>query len=337
MLRLPLAVFVLASLAVPVQAADAACRDGARVTQKREKRSVVVRSAVLVCANGRERVVRRAVLRLRARPVDRPAVARSGTLITDADSRARRLAVGAVHVRRGRRAAEVELRARRDGRRLFRRSWRLSPSASVMSGPQTVLTADGDLAWSEPGHDRDLLFVRRTDGSLELVRPTSDPSSLAVEDGRTLRWGDGSLPYEFFDVRPVPSLGTGCPVRERFRNIADDGQVVIRQADYPPYVQTYRACLRGSGRDVVIGGAFSLSEDFGDARPVLVRAPYVVVHDFSFSKYGSDPSTLTRFDLRSGAAVIFAYGDFTDVRGEGDTVRWRQGGVEREATLPADT
>lgn len=330
MLRVPIAVFVLASLAVPAAAADAACRDGARVTQTRSEDPLVLRSAVYVCASGRERVVRRGRLRLGGRPV----APRSGTILADADARAGRFAIGAVRVRRGGRTGEVELRALRDGRRLFRRAWR-APDRPDRAAPDLVLTADGDLAWREPRRDRSPLFVRRTDGSSELVRGSIGTSTLAVEDGRTLRWGVGFVPYEFFDVRPVRSLGTGCPVRKRFRTIADDGQVAIRRADYPPYLWTFRACLRGSRRDVVIGGGLSISEDFADAKPVLVRAPYVVVHDLAFGKYGTEPSTLTRFDLRSGAALRLDHGELTDVRAEGDTVHWRHGSVEREATLPA--
>lgn len=330
MLRVLLAMFVLASFAVPAAAADAACRDGARVTQTRSKDSLVLRSTVHVCTSGRERVVRRARLRFGGRPL-KP---RSGTLLADADAGASRFAIGAVHLRGGRRVGEVELRALRDGRRLFRRTWRAPRWSPAQVAPDLVLTADGDLAWSERRPDGNPLFVRRTSGSIELVQPFSNTSTLVVDDGRTLRWGAGFEPYEFFDVRPVPSGGTGCPVRKRFRSIADDGQVVIRRAKYPPYLWSFRACLRGSGRDVVIGGGLSISEDFADTKPVLVRAPYVVVHDFSLNKYASDPSSLTRFDLRSGAALRLDYGELTDIRAEGDTVHWKSDGVDRQATVP---
>lgn len=333
--RSPLAVvgLAVAALVSPVSAASAACDDGVRVTQMREKGSVVVRSTVRICRDGRERVARQATMRLRARPVNRAAVPRSGTLLTSADIRAGRLAIGAVRAEHGRRIVEVELRALRDRRLLFRRARRTRPGAPPMAGPDAVLTADGDLAWNEPSFNLRSLFVRRTSGAVERVPTTSDTYQLAVEDGRTLRWGSGYF-YEFFDVRPVP--GRECPDRRRFRPVAEIGRIVITRADYVVRAEkayVLRACLREAGRDVVLGGGVSISDDSGDTVVVLAREPYVVVLRTFGTKYETVPSTLRRFDLRTGVDDVLDRGALTDVRAEGDTVRWRRDGADRSADV----
>lgn len=333
MRRFPVAVLVLvvALFVLPVGLASAACGDGARVTQARAKGSAVVRSTVRVCLDGRERIVRRATLHLRARPVARAAVPRSGTLLTSAAARAGRLAIGALNVTRGRPVMEVELRAVDDRRRLFRHAHRTQRDAQPMQGPGVVLTADGDLAWNEPHLNRRPLFVRSAGGVVVRVPATRDTSGLVVEDGRTLRWGDPYL-YEFFDVRPVP--GSECPDRRRFRPLAEVGRVLVTRAEYggaDAYV--LRACLRGAGLDVVLGGGVSISEDRGDIVPILIREPYVVALTTFATKYETVPSTLTRFDLRTGVAEVLDRGSLTDVRADGDTVHWRRDGVGRSARM----
>lgn len=328
MLRVLCAVLVVALPAILAGAADAACREGARVTQSRAERSDVVRSTVRLCVGGRERTVLRASMRVRTDPSSRDPQPRSGTVFTAADARAGRLAIGSLHARRGRRVATVELRGLRRDRRLFRRAWRPARHVRSLTGPVVVLTADGDLAWSERPFGR-RLFVRRTSGTIVRVR-TRSVRNLAVEDGRTLRWGDEDR-YEYFDVRPVP--GPGCPARARFAPLADDGQVLVTRAAYGEDAYVLRACLRGTGRDVVLGGGAIISEDTSDIAPVLLRAPFVVVLEWHYGKYEGYSARLARVDLRNGAVTVLDDGQVTDVRAEGDTVHWKREGVDRSARV----
>ena len=292
MLRLPVALLTVAALAALPSTAAAACRDGAHIVRSQPKGSNTVRTAVVVCADGRSRVVRRAVLR--------NFYPRRGTYLSDAALNRGRLAIGSITFTGHHDARNVvQLQSLRTGRSLFRRATREQTNFNFQA-VEVVVSDDGDLAWNI---DR-RLSVRRATGEVERL-PVPGGPQLALEDGRTLRWRT-SFAYAYFDLRPIP--GDGCPRRRRFRPAIDAGGVLVTaatyEADEPTMYTVLRACVRGSGRDVVLGTGWAHDDDASLLDVAAASAPFALVTRHAFGKYdGCHEARIATVDLRTGRTV----------------------------------
>jgi hypothetical protein len=206
----------------------------------------------VVCAGGRSRVVRRAVLQESSR-----GKAVRGTLITDASAAGPLVAIASLAFRPGRRAGRVDVVAR-DGRVVRSRGAGTSGARPV----EAVLLDRGELAWTTL---RGTLLLDRGRGVERIAGAATD---LAVEDGRTLRWDAALGAYALFDVRPSP--GPGCPRRSAYAVVAENAEVVVTRARFR-FGASLRACLRASARDRPLGG------DADDPQVRALAGPWVVL------------------------------------------------------------
>lgn len=193
----------LALLALaPAAAAEAACVDGVERTSV--KRGTVVRTAVVLCGGGVER-------RTFTRAVWRGGKDERGTRIVDAARRGRTLALATITAGRGKRlVTEVRLVDTRSRRTRFRaRRGERSSLAFLSSRPEVALSPRGELAWINGSR----LHLRRSSGRVRAIR-AEDPSTVAFEDGGTLRWTEGEIATRarFLELRP-PAMTDGCPRR----------------------------------------------------------------------------------------------------------------------------
>jgi hypothetical protein len=120
----------------------------------------------------------------------------------------------------------------------------------------SALVRDGSIAW--------MTFTANGEGRLLLSRPSRPRrlvargaiSDLAVVDGGTLRWLVQSDRFAFADVLEPP-IADGCPRRSDFGvgTTASSSTILVTEARTEDLLweAEIRACLRGTGRDRVIG------------------------------------------------------------------------------------
>jgi hypothetical protein len=100
---------------------------------------------------------------------------------------------------------------------------------------------------------RDHVFTATLRGPARLVARNAERQDLGLEDDRTLRWFR-ALRVAYEDLRPF--AGDGCPVRRRFRVLAESSQAVVSRADYGTVwdedVEVVRLCSRANRNDPVV-------------------------------------------------------------------------------------
>lgn len=274
--------------ALLVADASAACRDGASVDDRSGPGlRAPTETVVVVCRDGRERVVRRAT-QTRTR----------GTLYTSAALVGNRLALARV-VRHGRRRHTLvaELRAWPSDRLRFRRTKTIRAENDE---PQVALSARGSFAWA---FDR-RLAARTADGRVVLVTASGGYRPFFDED-ETLLWYGATRPR---DLRPLPLDADRCPVRTRFAPILDTPTVRVTYRDYgaglterngePDHI---RACIKGSGTDRVVAAGGGDDSDSTFPKVVAATAPFVLATVTSANKYdGCAGVELRVVDVRTG-------------------------------------
>jgi hypothetical protein len=228
---------VMAALACPAQPALVERRGGP-----------VVRTAVVACDGRRRVVVRRARLR---RTADEPGI---GRVITDVAGAGAWVAWTEIRYRSDRERVTVHRRRIAGGRMRERRTYGLARRGPRWPRVAVVVTTRGEVGWLAGGA---VFASRDVEGRVRIVQGI-DASRLRLEDDRTLRWWDHEREtWEFHDLRPWP--GGGCPVRSRFRVVAESPEVVASEGDYTfmgDPVGIVRACARSTGADPVIARSF---------------------------------------------------------------------------------
>jgi hypothetical protein len=229
----------------------------------------VTRTAVVACHRGRRIVLTRArmVWRLSGRPV--------GRRITGVDSAGRRIVWSEMRRGGGRARGSIVVSRRERGgvRRVHRRL--------VLRGPgalDVVLSSRGELGWLA----RDHVLTASPRGPARVVARNSAGRSLGLEDDRTLRWfrdTSETLRVAYADLRPWP--GDGCPVRRRFKILAESPEAVVSTASYGTVwdedVEAVRVCARATGKDPVV---LQLDSLFGHPKWVsraMVAGPWAVL------------------------------------------------------------
>jgi hypothetical protein len=161
-----------------------------------------------------------------------------------------------------------------------------------------AVTRHADLAWALDGR-----VVAQPHGS----RPRTVGRGwerLAFEDDRTLRWRDRRDELRYLDLAPPP-LRAGCPVRKRFRLVAETPLVRVTAAHYMfvPWdpVETasvLRACLR-DGTDRVIAQGDGFHDSYDRRELAAISGRWVVLRATSGSRYGCGSSMVRVIDPRT--------------------------------------
>lgn len=256
------AALLLLLLVAPAAQAATPCRVSVKRTyEMRTERGkpTVTRTAVVLCDRGRRRTFERGTYRGLGR-------LSHGTRILRVARRGRTLAIGRVVKRRGAKAATSEVRLID----LRTRKVRFRERARGQEA-EVVLGARGELAWQMAGR----LRVRRASGKVETLR-AEGVREVRIEDGRTLRLGDG--PFEYVELRPWP--GGTCPRRSAFRPVLASPEVAVTSASYShggDSGSAIRACLKATGEDPVIGGGFGYDSGISDGAEVAAVAGARVV------------------------------------------------------------
>lgn len=266
--------------------AGAACRDG--VELKRKTTSDTVRTTLVRCGEGGRRTLDRAVWRGRGRSA-------RGAIITDGARRGTSLAIARLRAT-GRRAPTGEVRL-------------LSTRSRKIRFRDTRATGVADVALAEGGR-----FAWVLGGRLRLREPSGKVTTLeargavdvTVEDGRTLRWGDPSsaTPFTYRDLRPFPAAT--CPRRGAFKAVQETPEVLITRADYRGDEREWalRACLKATGRDVVVGSGYSREDDSSGPGIAAISGPLVVTTSGEYDRYsGCSDVALRVIDLRTRRTV----------------------------------
>lgn len=260
---------LLAALVVCVAAAPAqAARDRCTPTTAGAPLSVRIASpqapddwytTLVACdrRTGRERVLRRAVLRARTK---------RGRAIVDASVAGRRVAwLESIHGRR-RGAAAVYVADGRSGR-IVQRRYVLDRAIESAYDPSGVaLTTRGELAWSVGSSADDMRVVLALPGAAPRELARGLLHGIGLEDDGTLVWRDGRDGQASYDL-PGRDFGAGCPKRRSGYAPTGpaDGTVVFTAdtwADQPFSGQVLRACDAESGVDAIVGVA-SFDGDIG--------------------------------------------------------------------------
>jgi hypothetical protein len=227
----------------------------ARIASPEETRDW--RTTLVACdrRTGRERVLRRAVLR-------RTGV---GRVIADASVAGRRVAWLESIQGRSRGAAAVLVANGRTGR-IVRRRYVLDSALGDPGGPVGVaLTTRGELAWTVGPTEDDMRVVLALPAAAPRELARGRVAGLGLEDDGTLLWHDGRDGLASYDL-PGRDFGAGCPKRRR--EYAPTGlpkAVVFTQSTWaaPPFGgEQLRACDAASGVDAVVATA-SYDGDIG--------------------------------------------------------------------------
>ena len=243
----------------------------------------------------------------------------------------------------------IELREAKDGRIVMRRR---------VGGDQVAVTSRGDVAWA---------------GQHVVLKPAGRRARVlgrgyyvAFEDDRTLRWQGDDDAMLYLDLR-APAERDGCPRRAHFTAIAQTPQVLVTRAHYDDFgdlIQVIRACVRGSGRDLVLDHTFASARSqlgvaaLAGTRLIVWRTGdlsdgYVETVDAStgqvLRRAAADPpeaaavitatgapvwATATRLltiDPNGALATLDSGGPFTGLRADGATVSWSNAGVPHQA------
>jgi hypothetical protein len=165
-----------------------------------------------------------------------------------------------------------------------------------------AVVRDGTVSWlATTASNRSRVVIGGASGRTVTA---GGPVSLAVEDGRTVRWRDRANDYHYVDVVPVPEVD-GCPRRSAFRHQAgtlSTPDILVTYADYDPF-GTYpvRACLRATGRDPVV-----VQNAEGSVTTVAAaNGPWILLARDDGTRYSctdSEAYTLNLRTLRKGRA-----------------------------------
>jgi hypothetical protein len=256
------------------------------------------RTTVVLCdrRSGRERVLRRGRL---DSGTDR------GVGYHGAAAAGRRLVWVEERRWRGRaRVVLVEARAT-DGSVFRRRELARNREGFGAREHQAVVTAGGNVATVVSEADTQRLVLRRGGREVREIE-RAFIKALGIEDGRTLRWlaSGPTFGRRYLDLAPLPRNDAGCPARERFRRSELTEGVEITEARYGELGETsvLRACLRDTGRDIVVGEGES---SFGDSRSVavpVIDGDWIAVQRSVYSRYyGCESVSLSPLNLRTGA------------------------------------
>ena len=180
----------------------------------------------------------------------------------------------------------------------------------VLNGAAAL--ADGRVVYDEslPPHRRGFrarIIVRAPGGPAEEV-DRGRITSLAVEDGVTLRWenAEAGAGWRFRDLAPPP-VRDGCPARSLYAPLAEGEGILVTRAEYDEGTDVYggrvartvvRACARGSGRDAVVAGGWR-GWGYSTRVEVLRFEPGAVVFLIrTGDKYGRDEDREVRVEVR---------------------------------------
>lgn len=277
---LALLLTLAAGAAMTAPASAAACTDG--IELRTTKQGSTVRTAAVLCAPGASRrTVARATWRKHGAARRITGVARSGRWVGLGFQERRRSLAG-----------EVRLLDLQSGRTLYRFT-----GVTRHGGPVRVALGDrGELAWSM---DR-RLRVRSISADVRTVfRGRID--TLAVEDGRTVRWRSADE-FGYHDLRPWPA--GECPQRSKFTDVRDVGDVIVSEAVYANRsFSVVRACLKSTGRDRVVVQTRNYAEDATGFIPFGSAGPLLALGRSDSSQYGCNPLELSVLDVRSGRVL----------------------------------
>ena len=174
-----------------------------------------------------------------------------------------------------------------------------------------------------PGGARRL--VLRRNGAPDRILARGDLGELELEDGVTIRADAARSPgVRFFDLASPPVRG-GCPDRERFELAARLGAVAVTRAEYRGHndlTQVVRACVVGSGRDVVIATATSAFGLGALLRPVAGAHGVVVVARLVTDAYRNGCHTSVEgYEVATGRLLRSERVEGCDVDAPQDVVR----------------
>ncbi len=264
-----------------------------------------VRTAIVLCdrRTGRERRMRESAMSETAAGEGHPALPLHGRRFFDADVANGRVAWAQLDVSGAPARSTITIREARTDGRAVRSTVALRELAARRSYASAAISSRGDLAWAlgRGGYDRGV-WVWRTHGR---------PQRVAAGIGDQFAFvGDSLFPVKgapsgFVEVRKAP-VRNGCPRRPGFAYVTASRAYLITSGRFVVdghAFRWWRACVRGSGRDRVIGFA----EDgrgglfVGDVVRLLALVGSTAVFDtrYDAGHMGGTPYLL-RVDVRTG-------------------------------------
>jgi hypothetical protein len=255
------------------------------------------RTAVRVCVAGRAVELARATQHQRDGRY-------SGVRLGAASAAGHRVAWIEERHGRGTRTAVVTLAAVGRKVRVLRRFIAHRQRTRQNAEVDVVLTRQGDLAWLAGTYGgRTGVVAVKQPGKPTRRLATYPAARLTIEDGRTLRWDEGGIAYDFFDLRPAP-----CPSRSRYTHYAQNDGVILTRGLYGAQEQlgtmVVRGCDRSTGRDRVILQNYSEFGSESYLSLVGIDRTWAVFLQSVVERDGAGPTTLTVGDTLTGRTKV---------------------------------